>query len=80
MILISGCFIIFVATPPLESVIADSLSDENVFKFGNSNSRFEIIFMKQPGIVWESVGFVSEKLSKSVESIDAVCASPLSWL
>ena len=34
-------------TPPLENVITDTLSDENAFKFGNSNFKFEIKFIKQ---------------------------------
>ena len=39
MILISGSSLVFAVTPPLESVITDSPSDENYFKFGTSNYK-----------------------------------------
>ena len=50
----------FTATPPLEPVITGTPSNENAFKFGTSNFKFEIRFFKQSWIVWESAELVSE--------------------
>ena len=55
------CSLGFAATPPLEPIITDAPSDENAFKFGNSNFKFKIRFIKKWGIVWESAELVSEK-------------------
>ena len=48
------------------------------FKFGNSNFKYEIRFIKKSWIVWESAELVSEKLRRSIESINAVCNYPFS--
>ena len=65
-------------TPPLELVVTDGPSDENAYKFGSSNLKFEIRFMKQSWIVWESAELVCEKLRRSAESINELFASPFS--
>ena len=46
-ILDSGWYLNFAAAPPLEPVIADARSGENIFTFGSSNCKFEVMFIKQ---------------------------------
>ena len=48
---VSRYFPNFAAIPPLDPVITGAPSDENAFKFGTSNFKFEIRFFKQSWIV-----------------------------